>query len=207
MKVALDLDNVIVDIISAARDVMASSARISPSEITYTHIYDAPFSHPDPEIAKRLLPDHAFWRREDVLAGSKPLPGSLDAVTQLHEAGHLGCYITRRPPAVASITKRWLAEAGFPQKPVPHVGHTEKVLNHALCKSTACRTHSITHMVDDQAHEARTLQAAGIRVILVDAPIGYVERQEFLKEHPDMPVAPNISAAISILLQEFQAAA
>src|SRR3546814_4174139 len=106
MKIGCDLDNVAVDIMAGAKAALARDLGIPVTEIIDTHIYWQPFSHLDPAVASKLVPDLTFWDREDVLLGSPPVPGSLEAASSLHEAGLLSCYITRRPPHVAELTLR-----------------------------------------------------------------------------------------------------
>lgn len=207
MKVGLDLDNVIVDIVAAARTVLAADVGIDPDHIINTNIYWDPFTHQDEEIARRLKPDHAFWDRQDLLLNAPELPGSLDAAKSLHEAGILTCFITRRPPTVDLLTGRWLHERNYPLVPVIHVGNTDEVHYFKLCKSSACLEYGVTHMVDDQAHEVESLIKAGIKAILVDAPIGQQERQQFIAQNPHIPVVPNLTEAAQMLLREFEKAA
>ena len=204
MKIGLDLDNVIVDIMASARAVTAADHGLVIEEVIETHVYWDPFTHADPSIAERLRPDHSFWDREEVLLGAPMLEGSLNAVLRLHVAGILACYITRRPPSVAALTARWLRENGYPDLPVIHVGHTDRELYFNLCKSSACIEHSVTHMVDDQPHEIETLMEAGIRTILVDAPVGRGKRREFMESNPHVPVATDLDHAVDLLFQELE---
>lgn len=206
MKIGLDLDNVIVDIMASARAVMAKDHSLELEEVIETHVYWEPFTHSDPLIAETLKPDHSFWNREDVLLGAPPLPGSLEAVLALHEAGLLACYITRRPPLVDAITRQWLSMHSFPEMPVVHVGHTDRDQYFDRCKSTACHEHGVTHMVDDQPHEIESLRAAGINTILVDAPVGRAKRIEFLAQNPSIPVVATLLEATTMLLEERAAA-
>lgn len=207
MKIGLDLDNVIVDIMASARAVTAADHGLVIEEVIETNVYWDPFTHADPSIAGRLKPDHSFWDREEVLLGAPMLEGSLNAVLRLHVAGLLACYITRRPPSVAALTVRWLLENGYPDLPVIHVGHTDRELYFNLCKSSACIEHGVTHMVDDQPHEIETLMEAGIRTILVDAPVGREKRREFMASNPHVPVATDLKHAVDLLFQELELAA
>src|SRR3546814_10386391 len=91
-----------------------------------------------PAVASKLVPDLTFWDREDVLLGSPPVPGSLEAASSLHEAGLLSCYITRRTLHVAELTLRWLQENKFPDVPVEHVGSRNADEYFKVCKSSVC---------------------------------------------------------------------
>jgi hypothetical protein len=207
MRVGCDLDNVIVGIIDAARRAMASDLGIPAEDILDTHIYWDPFTHPDPAVAAQLKPSFGFWNRHDVLMGSEPLPGSVEAAWRLYNAGLLACYITRRPPLVDPITRAWIKAANLPPVPVEHVGATEGETYFETCKSTICRRYGVTHMIDDHAGEADMLAEAGIEVILVDAAIGRAARQEFLATHPHVRLAADVSAAADLLINDLAAAA
>ena len=207
MRTALDLDNVIVDIMASARAVTAADHGLRVGEVIETNVYWDPFTHADPAIAERLRPDHSFWDREEVLLGAPMLEGSLHAVLRLHHAGLLACYITRRPPSVAALTVRWLRDNGYPDLPVIHVGHTDRELYFSLCKSSACVEHGATHMIDDQPHEAQTLAEAGIKTILVDAPVGREKRREYMAANPHIPVANDLAHAVEMLFRELEMAA
>ena len=207
MKIGLDLDNVIIDIMSSARAVTANDHSLTIEEVIETNVYWDPFTHADPEIAPRLRPVHSFWDRPDVLLTAPCLPGALEAVLRLHEAGLLACYITRRPPTVDALTLRWLREHTFPDVPVVHVGHSDKTLYFERCKSSACLEHGVTHMVDDQPHEIETLTTAGISSILVDAPVGRDKRREFMRDNPAIPVARDITHAVDMLMDGLAEAA
>lgn len=207
MKTALDLDNVIVDIMASARAVTAADHGLAIDAVIETNVYWDPFTHADPDIAERLKPEHSFWDREEVLLGAPMLDGSREAAWRLHDAGLLACYITRRPPSVDSITIRWLRDNGYPDLPVIHVGHTDRELYFNLCKSAACIEYGVTHMVDDQPHEIETLTEAGIRTILVDAPVGREKRREFMASNPHIPVADDLRHAVDLLFEELEMAA
>ena len=207
MKIALDLDNVIIDIMASARAVTAADHGLEIDDVIETNVYWDPFTHADPVIAARLRPDHSFWDREEVLLKAPPLPGSLDAVRRLHDEGMLACYITRRPPEVATFTAQWLADGRYPEVEIEHVGHQDQALYFERCKSSVCMEHGVTHMIDDQPHEIQTLHAAGISTILVDAPVGRGKRREFMKENPHIPVAPDLASAVDILFRQMARAA
>ncbi|AXK43717.1 hypothetical protein [Erythrobacter aureus] len=207
MKVGLDLDNCVVGIMASAREAMARDLSIPVSDIIETQIYWEPFTHNDPQIAQKLKPDLAFWDREDVLLGAPALPDAIEAAHRLHDAGLLACYITRRPNAVAHLTQQWLDHRSAPPVPTFHVGSTDKDDYFAQCKSHACKKLGVTHMVDDQPHEACSLSEAGINVILIDAPIGRANRHEFIAANPHIPVAANLPLAVDLLFDEHKRAA
>ena len=207
MKVGLDLDNVLVDILCAARSALANDHNIPLDQIEHTYNYGSPFGHRDPTIAALLATDHAFWCREDVLSSAPPLPGAITAARRLYDAGLLSSYVTRRPPSVSSITEQWLKKHHFPSVPAFHVGGEAAEHLYSRCKSTACHERGVTHMVDDQPREAATMIAAGIQVILVDASTGRAARQEFLTKHPRIPIAGSIAEAADMLLKDFAQAA
>lgn len=207
IRIGCDLDNVLVDILSSARTVLARDLRVDLAEINDTGLYWNPFSHPNPELNARIQPSVEFWDRHDVLSGCQPLPGAVKAAWSLYDAGLLAAFITRRPKAVADVTARWLAVYGFPPVPVEHVGDPTNPDYFARCKSHACSKHEVTHMIDDSPDEAARLLKASIQVIMVDAPIGREARQALCRTRPTLPVVPDVLTAATMLIRLAQDAA
>jgi hypothetical protein len=199
-KVALDLDNVIVDIVESARMAVAVLAGVEPGDLVDTGLYASPFTHPDPEVARLIVTDHDFWQREDVLAGARPLPGARNAVWRLHDAGGLAGYVTRRSIRARGITAAWLDLHDFPAAQMRFVGHHEQHQNHAACKAEECIDLQATHLIDDSQAEAGRAMERGIVAILVDHPLGRIARSHWLADHPGVRLAPDIASAISIIM-------
>jgi hypothetical protein len=200
MRVALDLDNVLVDILESARIAVAALAGIEPASLVDTGVYATPFTHPDEEVSRRIVTDHHFWQRDDVMAASRPLPGARDAAVRLADAGVLAGYVTRRSIRARGITAAWLDLHDFPRSEMRFVGHHEAHLNHDACKAEECLALMATHLVDDSQAEAGRALDRGVVPILVDHPLGRVARDEWLRAHPGVAVAPDIAAAVSMLL-------
>lgn len=200
MRVGLDLDNTLVALTAWAKHAVASDLGVDVAEIVETQIYHDSFNHPDPVLQALIRLDHAFWERRDVLADAPPIPGAADAAWRLYEAGVLGPYVTRRGPNTRGMTEDWLTLHRFPPVPVRFVGHSEPDKAYLTCKSQACLADGITVLVDDSATEAAQVHAAGVRVILVDPPIGHLARRAFLDTQPDILCVPSIVEAVDHLL-------
>jgi hypothetical protein len=207
MLVAIDVDNVLADIISSARLTLAEDLGIDASDIVLTNAYHQPFGHPDPAVAARLVIEHAFWDRPEVLSRCPVIPGSLDAVLRLEDHGILAGYVTRRPAAVRGLTEEWMASSGFPDRPRRFVGTTDAGTAYDTCKSIACRELGATHLVDDHADEFSTARAAGIEVVVVDADIGRDRRMEALRDHPDAILVASMAQAADLLIRRSRLAA
>ena len=200
VRIAFDIDNVLGDIIASARAVLARDLGVEQDAIVLTNVYWQPFTHEDPVIASALTLDHAFWDRSDVLRGSPPLPRAVEAVTMAHESGNLAGYVTRRPETVRGITQQWLDAHGFPPAPLRHVGTVEVDTKYDTCKSTACREIGATHLIDDHATELSTALAAGIEVVVVDAPIGREARMRALEDNPEAALVDDVHDAVVYIL-------
>lgn len=98
VRCAVDLDNVLVDIISAARRIIRKRHGARDCEIVETGCYDAPFRWANDNRPPLKL-DHSFWDDDELLASCKPLPGAVEAANMLHERNLLAGYVTRRTPA------------------------------------------------------------------------------------------------------------
>lgn len=200
IRVAFDLDNVLFNILEAARSALANDNRIDRSEILDTWIYFAPFTHADPAVAARLVTDHDFWQREDVISSVTPLPGAVEAMKRLDREGMLGGYVTRRPPKAMGITRATLEFNGFPARDLYAVGHDVADRNHDACKAETCIAMGATHLVEDSQHEAASALVRGISPILVDHPLGRALRNEWHELHPRVPLARDAAHAVEMLL-------
>ena len=200
MKVAMDLDNCVLDVTQSAHRAIAAELGVPVEEVINTGIYNATFTHADPALAARIVLDHDFWRRRDVLDGVPPMPGAVEALWRLHDAGVLVSYVTRRAPESAELTLASLRAAGCPDVPVHFVGGSSSETAFATCKSEACCLDGATVLLDDSIDEARTALSAGIRVILLDPPVGRVARHAFLAANPHIEHCHDLAAAVERLL-------
>jgi hypothetical protein len=207
MRVAVDVDNVLADIVTSARMTLAQDVGVPVDEIILTGAYHRPFGHEDPAIAEKLVLDHAFWDRPEVLLRCPVLPGAREAMWRLHEAGMLAGYVTRRPGAVADLTREWHSAVGMPPAEMRFVGTTDASTTYDQCKSVACREIGATHLIDDHADEFATARAAGVEVIVVDAEVGRRKRMEVLAGHPEAVLVADAAEAVEVILGRLRMAA
>lgn len=200
MRIAFDIDNVLGDIISSARAALARDHGVPVERVVLTGIYHSPFSIDDGGGDTLIRLDHAFWDRDDVLKNSPVIPGAVDAVRRVAEAGSLAGYVTRRPGSVREVTQDWLDRGGFPSAPLHHVGTNDASTTYDLCKSSACRILGATHLVDDHATEIDKARRNGIDVVVVDAEIGRAARHAILEDHPEALLARDVGHAVELLL-------
>lgn len=200
MRVAFDLDNVVVDILHSATAEMAAATGIPVDEIGMTWNYDSPFTHADPGTAARLLPDNAFWQRENVIMNARPMPGAIDALNTLHRRGMLAGYVTRRAPETRPATLHWLRRGGAPDVPLHTVGHIDRALCHDRCKSDACLAMEATHLVDDNPHEVARVLAASVCAVLVDHPLGRAARRKWHDRNRHVVLVDDAAGAVRHLL-------
>lgn len=198
-RVAFDLDNVVVDIVEAAREAVAASAGVPAADIFDTHVYYAPFGHVDANVSRLLATPHEFWQREDVLAAARPLPGAREALVRLHDAGMLAGYVTRRAGRARGITRAWLEIHDMPVVDLHLVGHHEAHRNYEGCKARVCLEIGATHLVDDSQREAEDAVRLGVTPILVDHPLGREARTAWLKLNPGVFLARDAGHAVDHL--------
>lgn len=201
IRIACDLDNVVVDILHSAKMAMAGFVGVPIEEITMSWIYQAPFSHPDPTIAERLVPSNAFWQLEEVVGKAKPLQGAIEALNELHRHGMLAGYVTRRAPEAGVATRQWLRSFGAPDVPLHMVGHVEAERCYESCKSEACFALGATHLIDDNPHEAGRAIEAGLNVVVVDHPLGRPVREEWVARNQGVTVARDVAHAADLLIR------
>lgn len=202
LRVALDLDNVLVDILESARIAVAALAGIDPTSLVDTWVYATPFTHPDESVSRLIVTDHHFWQRDDVMAASRPLPGARDAAMRLANAGILAGYVTRRSLRAKGITGAWLDLHDFPKAEMRFVGHHEADRNNAACKAEECLALKATHLIDDSQAEAGRAVDRGITAILVDHPLGRIARNDWLAANTGVPLATDVAEAVSLLLDK-----
>lgn len=202
MRVACDLDNVVVDILDSARKAVAASASVEISEIVDTHIYWAPFHHHDEVIAQKLATPHEFWQCTTMLASAPPLPGAINALDRMARFGRLAGYVTRRAPSARTVTLEWIDRNKAPRAPLMMVGHEKSEDNHIACKADICLTIGATHLIDDSQEEAARALARGIIPILIDHPLGREKRYAWLAENPQVALARDITHAVEMLTSD-----
>lgn len=199
MRVAFDLDNVVVDILASARMKAAARAGIDARDVLDTHVYAAPFTHPDPSVAALVATDHDFWQDLGMLRAATPMPGAIAALRALAQVDALGAYVTRRAPNAREVTLDWLQRVGAPEAELAMVGHEDADHNHAACKADVCLMLGMTHLVDDSEGEAERAMRRGVSPILVDHPLGRARRTEWLARHPGIPLARDAAHAVQML--------
>ncbi len=205
MLVALDLDNVVVDIMVAARKAAAMMIDVDETEIIDTWRYYSPFTHINPVLAEKIITDHAFWERDDILASAPIISGAYEAAHRLADAGILAGYVTRRSPRSQGITQGWIDLNNLPNRPLRVVGHSDRAYYQNLCKSDACRDIGATRLIDDSHNEAARILAAGLDVIVIDHPLGREDRNQWIRENPKAMLAKDLVHAVDHLLDKIAA--
>lgn len=199
MTVAFDIDQVLCMTVQRGRAVLAADIGVDPDAVRVTDDYDRPYALFEGGQLRPLPIERSFWDRDDVLDGSEPFPGSVEALVRLHRRGLLAGYVTRRPPATRGATERWLRRNGYPDMPVHFVGVETEVASYDLPKSDVCRLIGATHLVDDHATEVSRACEAGIEVIVVDAENGKAARSAVLKRHPTAVSVASAAAAVELI--------
>ena len=198
MKVSFDIDNVLADIVSTARNVLEEDMGLAPGTIEIIDFYDSPFQIKGDKTP--ISVDHSFWNDERIISGCQVFPRAVEAMKLADEAGIHAGYITRRPASTEEATAAWLPSVGLPQKIVVHVGTEDAETTFDMCKSEACSAIGATHLVDDHADEFQSAHAAGISMVVVDAFIGRAKRRQILKSYPSVPLVTDAWAAVQHLL-------
>jgi len=138
-KIGLDIDEVLADFVGGVMERVEDMKRS-----TFWH---------DPrinDIFPQLVNDDEFWLGLKV----KTWPSKL--LFEPH------CYITSRPIDVA-LTKKWLVDNGFPDRPVYSIGHNQS-------KVHVAKESGVEIFVDDRFDNFVELNKAGICTYLFDAP-------------------------------------
>lgn len=197
-RIALDIDNVLGDIITAARLRLAREHQFDENSLEETFLYKAPIRMPNGE-AFNLSWD--FWQCPEMLLSVPPVTGAVLAVQQLYEAGMLAGYVTRRSATSHFVTREWLTKHDFPIAPLRCVGTDDPETAYANCKSAASRELGAAIILDDSPNEVRTARMNGFNAQLIDPPIGRSERMALLEKAPHIPVHRTLADAGRHFLQ------
>jgi len=151
VRLGVDLDGVTIDSIPYWIRVFNRDAgtAFEPGDLP------DPYSRPDwAAIADR----HEL----EMLVAGPPMPGAREAFHALKVAGHELIVVTARHPRLRGITAAWLAHYDLP---VDEMHFLE-----GGSKGEYSRNLGIRLFVEDAPHNARSLAAAGVGVLLFDHP-------------------------------------
>jgi hypothetical protein len=179
-RVALDIDAVLADLIGSCRITCADYLGVAPDELSATDEYLLPFVHADRSLSERLRPVIAdFWMDSATILRAEAVPGGLDLAHRLVGEARLAGYVTRRPPSVDHLTRRWLSERGFPLAGIElhHVGDSN------ACKSITAYALGASVLIDDSVHEASSALANGMHVVMVAMPYNRMAATDLAARH------------------------
>jgi hypothetical protein len=142
------------------------------------------------------LRECALGEWEQVASQAQPLPGALDAVIRVAEAGRLLGYVTRRPPRMWDVTYAWLSTHGFPVasyllRHMPDEHACKSVQAVGLAVGWSHREGGPNHLsnitlVEDSGREALSAARNGLRVHLIDQPHNQTAQHERITRIPDL---------------------
>jgi hypothetical protein len=152
--VGLDVDGVLADFTGYVLRKLDQD----PSRQTtwaFTHDYGADIN----KKAYAMMDDPATW------VSLKVLPGAVESVSLLVQAGVIPVFITSIPARFKDL-RRWWIEAHFG----PQLGRNPvylEVVKHMEDKPDAALEYGLTHFVEDRRENANMLAEAGLVSILV----------------------------------------
>lgn len=142
-----DIDGVIADQVGGFNDY-AEARTGERHEATYWTWYD---QYPSGDVLFR-----EFINSPAEILKLEPLPGAVEALMMLADAGFIIQYVTHRPPVVRAATQDWLEMHAIDFGPVYCVADKSTVAGELF--------------VDDHAATVRDLLAAGRRAVVFDRP-------------------------------------
>ena len=164
--VAFDVDGVLADSIHgfnrwALLRFGLSEAALAPFDAYDDYLTRWP-AHVQDEL-EVVFTEVFFHGAHGVYEGADVIPGALQGVRRLHEAGLASGYVTRRPSALHALTRAWLERHGFPDLPLEHADGEHP-------KAPRVRALGAQVMVEDSPAEAAALACAGVQVLLRHEP-------------------------------------
>lgn len=141
---------------------------------------------------------------EQVAAQAAPLPGALEAVTRVEEAGRLLGYASRRPVEMLPVSQAWLLQHGFPlERRMLRHAYTPHVCKSALVAELAMRLVGESlpmppggldwadlALVEDSGREALSAARNGVRVYLLDQHHNQDAQHPLITRIPDLSHLP-----------------
>ena len=200
MKIAFDIDNVLADILSTARDVLEDDMGLEPGSLEIIDYYDSPFRLKGDSSPVSV--EHSFWNDERVILNCRVYPDAVEAVAMADDAGRFAGYVTRRPESVRNLTQAWMDSIPLRRGMVMHVGTDDPNTAYDMCKSEACAALGATYLIDDHADEFASAHAAGVSMVVVDAFTGRKKRRQILANYPKIPLVPDAISAVRHILSE-----
>ena len=164
--VAFDVDGVLADSIHGFDAWACAHFGVSDAEVGPLDDYADPISRwPAQHHAalQRAFVEAYFSGAHGVYERAQVIPGALDGVRALAEAGLASGYVTRRPSTLHALTRAWLERHGFPSLPLAHADGEQPKAPHV--RALGARV-----MVEDSPKEAAALARAGVQVLLRHEP-------------------------------------
>lgn len=155
LRIGIDLDGPVYDFVGDTAEVVAAHQGVDPATLPPASIWDffkdwGLSASEFWEIVDVGIVDGRVWRH------GKPIAGSVEAIRELHEAGHTIHIVTSRRSGSEGSTIQWLAEVGIEYDSLTF--SVDKTIVHTDV------------FIDDYDKNLDALAAAGIVAVRYDAP-------------------------------------
>lgn len=116
-RIAIDLDDTLLDFNSLARFRLAqladerSDGRLRTAAYTPWDEWRSPNDLAGEDVWQEVI---EWCHGEEQILSREPLPGSREALWDLHYAGHSLVYVSNRHPSTKEPTREWLYKHSFP---------------------------------------------------------------------------------------------
>ncbi len=167
MKIAIDLDGVLVDIITPLLEFHNEIEGTNHSKEDVDNFVLSEFWNLTPEETEERV--HHFYET-DSFRNLHPEPEAKQAVQELSEEHEL-CIVTSRPVEVEEETRRWIEEH-FPDA-FDHIHFSDNPTlstNDARSKAEICSEIEADVLIEDAVEYAEECSREGIEVFLLDKP-------------------------------------
>jgi uncharacterized HAD superfamily protein len=167
MKIGIDLDSVVADLMSPLVDFHNKNygTKLKPSDhVTFS--IEKIWKCTEEEAIERCF---KFYR-SDFMNQVKPLPGAIEGINFLSRRHELHI-ITSRPHFISNDTVNWIKKF-FPDKfkTIHHTNQYSKKGSLSIKKSEIIKKLSINLMIEDHLEYAIDCASLNIRVFLLDMP-------------------------------------
>jgi uncharacterized HAD superfamily protein len=167
MNIAIDLDDVVVDIISGISTAYNKKYGTQFTLSDHTSFGFHTIWNCTPTEAMNEV--YEFYNSPD-MEDLQPVAGALDSIRILHQ-NHTLVFITSRPTVIEDKTHTWIKKhLATLSIPIYHTNQFSAETEAKVTKSSICKKLSVEIIVEDSPINTEDCASAGIKVLLFDRP-------------------------------------
>jgi uncharacterized HAD superfamily protein len=167
MVIGVDMDDVLLDFTEhLLRFVNAKYGTNHQRKDSFNFNLEHVWKVPKEDVDRKILEFYSSKEHNE----APPFPEALDGIRELKAAGHELHLITSKPDILKDVTLRWLRTHFSDAFSDAHFMNEFHGTGAKRTKAEVCKLLGVEIFIDDALHNARSISATGIPVLLLDAP-------------------------------------